>query len=197
MANMETHVLVFALAADQDSVCMVEPEPWLHGPVQDAVGVDGTVKAVLFGHGVADPEPLLVHSTSWHETRQRVKEPGFAGGRHWVRHVQVDAYIAVLPLAAATVEQRWPAAVPVDLDAIATVARPAKHGPIDPPAEVWQAHALLHGLRHLSLELGPLGDSELRDTLAATPWPGHCARLLGVLAHMYRHDLAGAAAGVR
>jgi hypothetical protein len=195
MPSMETHVLVFPLAADTDGVCMTEPEPWLHGPVQDAVGVDRTVKAVLFGHGVDQPEPLLVHSTSWHETRQRVKEPGFTGGRHWVRHVQVDAFVAVLPLPTATVEQRWPAAVPIDLDAIAAVSRPTPHGPIDPPREVLEAHALLHAIRHLALELGPLGDSELRDALAGTPWPGHCARLLGLLAHMYQHEKADALTG--
>jgi hypothetical protein len=190
MADMQTHVLVFPVAADQQGLCLVEPEPWLHGPVQEGVGVRGTVKAVLFGHGCADPAPLIVHSTSWHE----IGSPHPAGGR---RYQQVDAYLAVLRLPAgfAAVEQRWPAAIPIDLPAIAAVGRPARHGPTEPPREVLQAHALLHGLRHLALELGPVGDSELREALQETPWPRHLADVRPILAHLYRHDLAEALAG--
>jgi hypothetical protein len=192
---LETHVLVFPLAADVGGVCLIEPEPWLHGPVTAGVGIERTVWAVLEGHGLADPEPLVVHSTSWHE----VKSWHERDGRRFPLYHQIDAYLAIPPMPAeyAAVEQRWPAAVPVDLAAIAAVgATPPEHGPTRAPVEVMQAHALLHGLRHLALELGPYGDSELRDALAGTPWPAHCAELLGVLAHMYRHDLtADAAAG--
>jgi hypothetical protein len=190
MGSMETFVLVFPAAADDSGLCLVEPEPWLHGPVQEGVGVRGTVQAVLFGHGCADPAPLIVHSTSWHE----VGSPRPGGGRHYQ---QVDAYLAVLrlPAGSAAVEQWWPAAIPIDLPAIAAVGRPDRHGPTEPPREVLQAHALLHGLRHLALELGPAGDSELRDALADTPWPRHLADVRPVLAHLYRHDLAEALAG--
>jgi hypothetical protein len=189
VAVMETHVLVFPMAADDESLCLIEPEPWLHGPVQAGVGVERTVWAVLEGHGLADPKPLLVHSTSWHE----VKSWHERDGRRFPLFHQIDAYIAIPPLPAeyAAVEQRWPAAVPVDLEAMAQIALPEPHGPSTAPTEVMQAHALLHGLRHLSLELGPYGDSELREALAETAWPGHLAELLGVLAHMYRHDLTG------
>jgi hypothetical protein len=190
MSVMPTFVLLFPLVADQDGICLVEPEPWLHGPVQEGVGVHKTVEAVLFGHGVADPEPLIVHSTSWHE----LASPRDGGG---ARYQQVDAYLAILDLTDdyPVVESRWPAAIPVDLDAIAAVGRPAEHGPTLPPREVLQAHALAHGLRHLSLELGPLGDSELRDALKDTPWPRHLEDLQPVMAAMYRHDLAEALTG--
>jgi hypothetical protein len=199
MTVMETFVLVFPLAADPSGICLIEPEPWVHGPVQAGVGVDRTVWAVLEGHGIADPEPLIVHSTSWHEVKTSGPATDDHGGLREVPiYQQVDAYLAVLGLPAGytVVEQRWPAGIPVDLAAIAAVgATPPKHGPTRPPVEIMQAHALLHGLRHLALELGPYGDSELREALTGTPWPGHCAELLGVLAHMYRHDLTGAAAG--
>jgi hypothetical protein len=200
MPTMETHVLVFPMAADDESLCLIEPEPWLHGPVQAGVGVERTVWAVLEGHGLADPKPLLVHSTSWHEVKswhgeasEESSEAKERDGRRFPLYHQVDAYLAVLPLPGdcTVVEQRWPAAVPVDLEAMAQIALPEPHGPSTAPVEVMQAHALLHGLRHLALELGPYGDSELREALVETVWPGHLAELLGVLAHLYRHDLTG------
>ena len=193
MANMETYVLVFPLAADDDGVMLIEPEPWTHGPVQAGVGVDGTVQAVLKGHGVADPAPLICHSTSWHE----VKTAHSIDGRQFPLYTQIDAYLTLLELPAQVVEQRWPAAIPVDPIIMQVIGFPGPHGPTRPPAEILQAFALLHGLRHLAFQVGPEGDSELRDALDGTPWRRHLELMRPELARMYRHDLTGtgAAAG--
>ena len=163
METLNVVVECWPVAADEHGIWLVSgSDAWRSPPIPASSEPHFEVELLIAAND--QPQPALVHSSSWRPDGPHV----------------VLTYVAVFETVGLVLD-RWPGALPVSADLLPAVGKPYQHGAAEVPVPRY-IDVLHHALRHLTFLTQT--DATARAALTGY-WAEHLAQLQPALSGMY------------
>jgi hypothetical protein len=163
METLNVAVEVWPIAADEHGIWLTSgSDAWRSPPIPASSEPHFEVELLIAAND--QPQPALVHSSSWRPDGPHV----------------VLTYVAVFETDGLVLD-RWPGALPVSADLLPAVGNPPPHGAAEVPIPRY-VDVLHHALRHLAWLQRT--DDSARAALTGH-WETHLDRMRPALSGMY------------